>query len=211
MRAMGVIPFAPGDPPMKSLAEFTKTTLIGGLLIILPIYVAVLLLLKAVKGLLGLLDPVASRIPAEHFRGIAAILLLVVICFVVGVIVRTGPGLRAKNAVEQAVFEKMPGYTFLRGLIKRLTGSSEEQTLQPALVEIEEALVPALIVEGLEDGSYPDGGEHLHPAARTRASGRHLVYYGHRRVLKMGHGRRRVRARHEDCPGRAAGRPAGPA
>jgi hypothetical protein len=63
---------------MKSLAEFTKTTLVGGLLIILPIYVAVLLLLKAVKGLLGLLDPVASQIPTEQFRGIAAILLLVV-------------------------------------------------------------------------------------------------------------------------------------
>jgi hypothetical protein len=42
------------------------------LLIILPIYVAVLLLLKAVKGLLLLLDPVASRnsepIPASSSR-----------------------------------------------------------------------------------------------------------------------------------------------
>jgi uncharacterized membrane protein len=152
---------------MKQLAEFTKTTLVGGLLIILPIYVAVLLLLKAVKGLLGLLDPVASHIPAQQFRGIAAILLLVVICFVVGIIVRTGPGLRAKNAVEQAVFEKMPGYTFLRGLTKRLTGSSEEQTLQPALVEIEEALVPALIVEELEDGSYTV----LVPSAPTPMAG----------------------------------------
>ena len=47
---------AKGDRPMKPLVEFTKTTLVGGLLIILPIYVAVLLLLKAVKGLLGLLD-----------------------------------------------------------------------------------------------------------------------------------------------------------
>src|ERR1700751_3538207 len=152
---------------MKQRAEFTKTTLIGGLLIILPIYVAVLLLLKAVKGLLGLLDPVASQIPVEQFRGIAAILLLVVICFVVGIIVRTGPGLRAKNAVEQAVFEKMPGYTFLRGLTKRLTGSSEEQTLQPALVEIEEALVPAFIVEELEDGSYTV----LVPSAPTPMAG----------------------------------------
>jgi uncharacterized membrane protein len=152
---------------MKPLAEFTKTTLVGGLLIILPIYVALLLLLKAAKGLLGLLEPVSSRIPAEQFRGIAAILLLVVICFVVGIIVRTGPGLRAKNAVEQAVFEKMPGYTFLRGLTKRLTGSSEEQTLQPALVEIEEALVPAFIVEELEDGSYTV----LVPSAPTPMAG----------------------------------------
>src|SRR3954468_10308116 len=140
---------------MKTLAEFTKTTLIGGLLIILPIYLAVLLLAKAAKALLGLLAPVTSQIPAGmEFRGIVAILLLVVVCFVVGLIVRTGPGLRAKNAFEQAVLEKLPGYSFIRGFAKRLTGRSEEQTLQPALVDIEDALVPALIVEALDDGSY---------------------------------------------------------
>jgi uncharacterized membrane protein len=140
---------------MRTLAEFTKTTLIGGLLIILPIYVAVLLLLKAVKGLLDLLSPVAGALPASvEFREAAAIILLIVLCFLVGLVIRTRPGLRAKNAFEQAVLERLPGYTFIRGLTKRLSGRSEEDKLQPALVEIEEALVPALIVERLEDGSY---------------------------------------------------------
>jgi uncharacterized membrane protein len=130
---------------MKTLAEFTKTTLIGGVLIILPIYIAVLLLAKAAQALLGLLAPLTSQIPAgTEFREVVAILLLVVVCFVVGLVVRTGPGLRAKNAFEQAVLEKLPGYSFVRGFAKRLTGRSEEQTLQPALVEIEDALVPAL-------------------------------------------------------------------
>jgi hypothetical protein len=59
---------------MKTLAEFTKTTLIGGLLIILPIYIAVLLLLtllltKTVKALLALLEPVTAQVPASvEFR-----------------------------------------------------------------------------------------------------------------------------------------------
>jgi len=153
---------------MKTLAEFTKTTLIGGLLVILPIYIAVLLLAKAAKALLGLLAPVTSQIPAGmEFRGVAAILLLVVVCFVIGLIVRTGPGLRAKNAFELAVLEKLPGYSFIRGFTKRLTGRSEEQTLQPALVEIEDALVPALIVEALDDGSYTV----LVPSAPTPMAG----------------------------------------
>src|SRR5512134_3171064 len=153
---------------MRTLAEFTKTTLIGGVLIILPIYVAVLLLAKAVTGLMALLTPVTEQLPAGvQFRQIAAILLLVALCFVVGLLVRTGPGLRAKNAFEQAVLEKLPGYTFLRGLTKRLAGRSEEWTLQPALVEIEEALVPAFIVEELEDGSYTV----LVPSAPTPMAG----------------------------------------
>jgi uncharacterized membrane protein len=153
---------------MRALAEFTKTTLIGGVLIILPIYVAVLLLLKAVTGLLDLLNPVAGSLPAGvEFKKAAAIMLLIVICFVVGLVVRTRPGMRAKNAFEEAVLEKLPGYTFFRGLAKRLTGSSEEQKLQPALAEIEEALVPALIVEALEDGSYTV----LVPSAPTPMAG----------------------------------------
>ena len=182
---------------MKALAEFTRTTLIGGLLIILPIYIAVLLLAKTVKGLLGLLQPVAEQVPASvEFRQIVAILLLVGVCFVVGLIVRTGPGLRAKNACERAVLERLPGYTFLRGLAKRLAGQSEEQTLQPALVELEDALVPALDRRGargrLLHGARPlgadaHGRQRLHPAARPGASGRHPVHPGHRRVLEVGH------------------------
>ena len=180
---------------MRTLAEFTKTTLIGGVLIILPIYVAVLLLAKAVKGLLALLTPVAEQLPAGvEFRQAAAILLLIAVCFVVGLVVRTGPGLRAKNAFEQAVLEKLPGYSFLRGFAKRLTGRSEEHTLEPALVEIEDALVPALIVEKLEDGSYTvlvpsaptpmAGGVHL--ACRQGASSRYSVHQGDRRVAANG-------------------------
>ncbi|MGD9508283.1 MAG: hypothetical protein AB7I59_09685 [Geminicoccaceae bacterium] len=153
---------------IKVLAEFTKTTLIGGVLVILPVYVTILLLAKAAKGLLTLLSPVTAQIPAGvQFRQIAAILLLIGLCFIVGLVVRTGPGLRAKNAFEQAVLERLPGYTFLRGLAGRLTGRSEELTLQPALVEIEEALVPALIVERLEDGSFTV----LVPSAPTPMAG----------------------------------------
>jgi uncharacterized membrane protein len=32
---------------MRTLAEFMKTTLIGGIIIVLPVYIAVLLILKA--------------------------------------------------------------------------------------------------------------------------------------------------------------------
>ncbi len=153
---------------MRTLAEFARTTLIGGLLVILPIYIAVLLLAKTAKGLLGLLQPVTERVPAAfELREIVAIVLLVCLCFVIGLIVRTGPGLRAKNACERAVLERLPGYTFMRGLAKRLAGQNEEETLQPALVEIEEALVPALIVEELEDGSYTV----LVPSAPTPMAG----------------------------------------
>ena len=42
---------------MKTLVEFLKTTLIGGLLVVLPVWVTILLLLKAIKGALNILRP----------------------------------------------------------------------------------------------------------------------------------------------------------
>lgn len=101
---------------MRTLAEFARTTLIGGLLIILPIYVAILLLAKTIKGMLALLAPVTAQIPTGvEFRQIVAIILLIAVCFVVGLVVRTGPGLKAKNVFEQVVLEKLPGYTLSAG------------------------------------------------------------------------------------------------
>jgi len=140
---------------MKALVEFGKTTLIGGILIVLPIYVSLLLLAKAAKGLLALLSPITAAIPASvESREIVAVLVLAAVCFIAGAIARTGPGLRAKKAFERAVLERLPGYALLRGLAARFTGQGDGLTFAPALVEIEEALVPALIIEELEDGSY---------------------------------------------------------
>jgi hypothetical protein len=83
---------------MKTLADFIKPTLIGGLLIVLPVYIAVLLILKAVQGLVSAVKPITAAIPGSvKFEGILAILILAAICFIAGLIVRTRAGLRAKN------------------------------------------------------------------------------------------------------------------
>jgi uncharacterized membrane protein len=140
---------------MRSLAEFTKTTLIGGLLVVLPFYLTLLLLLKTAMGLLALLEPLTAPIPASvHFRSAIAAVLLLGTCFVAGLVVRTGPGQRAKSALDRNLLEKIPGYGLLRSLAGRIAGEEGDAAFAVALVEIEEALVPAFIVEELEDGFF---------------------------------------------------------
>ena len=48
---------------MKKLAEYVMTRLVSGLLIVAPIYLAILLLLKAMKAVAGLVKPVAHLVP----------------------------------------------------------------------------------------------------------------------------------------------------
>jgi len=153
---------------MKGLAELTKTTLIGGLLVVLPIYLSVLLLAKTLAGILALLSPVTAAIPAgTQFRQIFALMIVLAVCLVAGLVVRTGAGLRAKNALERSVLGKIPGYALVRGLAERLGGDAAEGSFQPALVELEDALSPVFIIEELEDGRYTV----LVPSVPTPAAG----------------------------------------
>ena len=133
---------------MRAIAEFTRTALIGGVLVVLPVYLSVLLLAKAIAGIVGLVAPITHGLPATlQFPELIAMLLLVAVCFVCGIAVRTGPGLRAKNVLERAVLEKIPGYALIRGLAGRVVGKADEQAFTVVLAEIEDALVPAFLVE----------------------------------------------------------------
>jgi uncharacterized membrane protein len=77
---------------------------------------------------------------------------MIAVCFACGMVVRTGPGLRAKNAIERTLLEKIPGYALIRGLAGRIVGKADDPTFTVVLAEIEDALVPAFLVEDCGDG-----------------------------------------------------------
>jgi uncharacterized membrane protein len=140
---------------MKALAEFTRTALIGGVLIVLPIYVSILLLAKSLAIVVKLLSPVTAQIPATvQFRQIIASVIFVAICFIAGIIVRTGPGLRAQLAVERNLLKRIPGYVLVRGLTARMAGRQEDDMFAVALVEMGDGLVMAFVVEHHDDGAF---------------------------------------------------------
>jgi uncharacterized membrane protein len=140
---------------MKKFGEFVVRALVAGLLILVPFYLAVLLLLKATQSVVALVKPFAMLLPdwfpAENFL---SLLLVLIVCFLVGVAVRTPTGRAIRERIEKTLFERLPGYALLRSLTQRLAGQGEENVWKPALVEIEDALVPAFIIEELEDGRF---------------------------------------------------------
>ena len=138
---------------MKYAREFVTSTLFGGLLIVVPVYLAVLLLLKGMKSAATLVRPFAALlpdwIPAEN---LFSLLLVLIVCFIVGVAVRTRSGRAVRERLEVALFGRLPGYGLIKSLTQRLAGDSEESAWTPALIELEDALVPAFIIETLDDG-----------------------------------------------------------
>lgn len=140
---------------MSKCIRFVTSTLLAGVVVVLPVYLGVLLLLKAMKSVGTLLKPFVGLLPdwlpADQ---ILSLLLVMVICFLIGLATSTSKGKAIRSSIERSVFEKVPGYTLFRSLTQRLAGESEDKSWGPALAEIEDALVPAFIIEELADGRY---------------------------------------------------------
>ena len=140
---------------MKYAREFLSNAFVGGVLILLPVYLAVLVLLKGMKSVAALVRPLASLLPASlPAENLLSLLLVLTLCFVVGVAVRTPRGRAVREVVEKSLFGRLPGYVLFRSLTQRLAGDGRDNVWKPALAEIEEALVPAFIIEELDDGRY---------------------------------------------------------
>jgi len=140
---------------MKKASQFVLSTLGSGLLVVVPIYLAVLLMLKAAASVAGLVRPLSKLVPdwvpAER---LLSLLLVLMICFLIGVAIRTRRGRVARDVIEKTLFERIPGYATIRSLTNRMAGDENERVWRPAFAEIEEALVPAFIIEEFEDGRY---------------------------------------------------------
>ncbi len=110
---------------MRYAREFITSTVVGGLFVVVPVYLAVLLLLKGMKSVGTLVRPFAALvpdwIPAEGFF---SLLLVLALCFLVGIAVRTRPGRAVRERMEIVFFERLPGYSLLRSLTQRMAGDS---------------------------------------------------------------------------------------
>lgn len=140
---------------MRKVCEFVASRLVAGILVVTPIYLAALLLMKIAKSLSHVVRPIArllpESLPAERML---SLLLVLCVCFLIGLTVLTPTGRAKWEHVERSLLQKIPGYTLFRGLTQQLAGRSHDTTWKPALAEIEEALVPAFIIEELEDGRF---------------------------------------------------------
>jgi uncharacterized membrane protein len=126
-----------------------------GALVVAPIYLAVLLLLKAAQTVAGLIRPFSALLPAWFpAERTLSLLLALAIFFLIGLGVRTLAGRTLSERLEKSLAQRVPGYALLRNLTRQLADQGDDSAWKPALVELEDALVPAFIIEEVDGGRY---------------------------------------------------------
>ena len=140
---------------MKALSEFTKATLIGGLVVMLPLGLFALVAEKIVEIIRPLADWIAAWLPRWfHFPDVVALLLLLLLCFVAGLLAETRAGQSTGSFIERVILNRIPGYSIVRTFTRRIGNVEQSEKFTPALAVMENALVPAFVVEKHIDGRY---------------------------------------------------------
>ena len=133
--------------------KFFKNALFGGLGVLLPFLLLIIVLKEFVELLIGLATPIADLFPSDMIENIPeteilAVLLIVTASLVLGVLAMIPLTRASGQLIERKVLSRVPVYLPIKGLLQAMLGSDQAEKFQPAFIMNEDAsLEPCYIVE----------------------------------------------------------------
>jgi uncharacterized membrane protein len=126
-----------------------KSALVTGLLVVLPAWLALLLLVKLLVKLGVLVKPISKQMPEGiNHPHIVAGLALLLLCLVVGLLVNTAIGRVIGRSLSENIFAHVPGYQSLRNIARQFGDQSMRDGFKPALIDVEDGcLATAFLIE----------------------------------------------------------------
>ena len=102
------------------MTRLIKTTILGGILFLVPIVIFVAIIGKALKLSSLIAAPLAERLFVDSAGGFAAVhilavAILIAICFVAGLAARTTVAKKLVTSLEMNVLDKIPAYETSQG------------------------------------------------------------------------------------------------
>jgi len=99
---------------MKNFLLFMKLAAQGGLLVLLPILLFILLLTEIVQMVVGLATPIADLFPAifddPKYPVALAVILLFGASLVIGIVMKSNGATRLGNWIQEKTLDKLPIY-----------------------------------------------------------------------------------------------------
>jgi uncharacterized membrane protein len=147
---------------MGKLKSFLKTSLLGGVVVILPVAILTAVSVWVFNLVTGLIQPLTRLLIKdsqlnEYTAEIIVIILIIVSCFFVGVLVRTRLGAFFYRLIETRILKLAPGYSMIKDTVLQIFGSREDSPFSSvAIAQIfgNDTRVTAFITDKHADGSY---------------------------------------------------------
>lgn len=120
---------------MKSFLNFVKTTIYGGILFVIPFTIIIYIFKDIYNNLYKIVAPIAISAGVESFFGkiaviISVIIVLLLICFLMGLIVKFGFGKRLHDLLDKFALTFIPGYDKMKAeAIKKVDKNLLDKTV----------------------------------------------------------------------------------
>jgi hypothetical protein len=126
---------------MRGILKFLRATVIGGVFLLAPLVVLGVVLSKAFDVVAKAVRPLSNRIPDSLGLGAAnediiAALSLVLLCFLAGLLARSGMATKLVEILESAVLSRIPGYDYIRLEGASALGLAEAKELPVVLASV---------------------------------------------------------------------------
>ena len=142
---------------MSSLRRLIRTTLIGGILFLIPLVFVVVVVGKAFQIMKVVATPVAKLIPVENVAGYAVVELLtagilILGCLLAGVLARSPWGRTIHEKLDTVLLNMIPGYAWVKGITGGIRDDDAEDLLKPVLVRFDDQTQLGFEVDRADDG-----------------------------------------------------------
>jgi len=147
---------------MDKLKEFLKTSLLGGVVVILPVAILVSVTVWVFNLISGWISPLTRLLTKdlqvnEFIAESFAIIVILVACFSVGVLVRTRLGDILYRLLETRILKLAPGYSMIKETVLQLFGNRKDSPFSSvALAQIfcNSTMATCFITDTHADGSF---------------------------------------------------------
>jgi len=145
---------------MEKFKSFLKTSIIGGVVVILPMFIFIMVFKWLFGWVTDIIHPVTDLIVTKAnmnkiFADALVIAVIVISCFIIGIIVKTKIGKFIHEKLESRILKIAPGYSTIKEIVMQFIGKKFPFS-SVALVRIFEndTLLTAFITDTHADGSY---------------------------------------------------------
>jgi uncharacterized membrane protein len=165
---------------MKRIKRFLKTTILGGVIVILPVVLTFFFLRWLFIFATGLIEPLTRMLMEQSkmqkvVADIIVIAVIVLVCFLIGLVVKTRFGRFLYITLEDKILEVAPGYNLFKETIKQILGKDRTPFSTVALVQVFGSSCNTMMT-GFVTDEHPDGYYTVFiPSALTPTSG--LIYH----------------------------------
>ena len=146
---------------MSRMKSLIKTSFLGGLTVILPVAILIFVF-KWIFGVVArVIQPLTDLILIKsNLREIVAdflaVAIIITVCFIVGVIVKTQIGRFIHTSLENSILKFAPGYSLIKETVMQFLGRKKTPFSSVALVQVfgNETMLTAFVTDEHSDGSY---------------------------------------------------------